>query len=73
MLYANRCFVGLHTTKGQAKRISLPEPRPVYEVYTRRQLCTGPASAFEDQVEARQTRLYFLGMGEELERLAEAG
>ncbi|MEW6754632.1 MAG: beta-galactosidase [Candidatus Latescibacterota bacterium] len=66
VLYANHSFVGLHTVKGETKRIALPDPRPVYEVYTHRQLAAEPVTAFADHVEARQTRLYFLGRGEEL-------
>ena len=67
VLYANRCFVGLHTVKGGAKTISLPYPRPVYEVYGRRQIACSPVERFVDEVKARQTRLYYLGQGSDLE------
>ena len=66
VLYANPCFVGLHTVKGGKKTISLPSPRPVYDVYGRRQMARAPVERFADEVEARGTRLYYLGHGSDL-------
>lgn len=61
VLYANHCFVGLHTVKGGEKQIRLPEARPVYEVYSRRVVAPDPVAQFADAVSARETRLYYLG------------
>lgn len=66
VFYANHSFVGLHTLKGQEKCIVLPEARPVFEVFGRRQLAQMPVTQFMDVVDAGETRLYYLGLGKDL-------
>lgn len=66
VLYANHAFVAVHTLRGETKRIALPEPRPVYEVFSRRQVAHAPVRGFTDWVGAGQTHLYHLGRGADL-------
>lgn len=63
VLYANHCFVALHTVKGERKTVSLAAPSCVYDVYENRQVAQTPVTSFTDVVPARMTKLYYLGCG----------
>jgi hypothetical protein len=60
VLYADRNYLMLHTVRAEQKRVHLPHPADVWEVYSQRQVghqCT----CFEDWMEAGTTHLYYYG------------
>ena len=63
-LMAGDRWVGLHTCTAGRKRICLPHPRPVYDVFNRR-LIAGQTQEFEVDLAERETALFLLAQPEE--------